>query len=1094
MSNKRIQAVALGISADTTVAQRELRQMNTILRQTKDPANDLQQVLRHLNQAFKEGEIDQRQFADAIAKAELKAEKQRASLTKLRSEYDQMLVRSKEAAELSRKEATAKEELARATQRAEAASRNRDRGLGVKAGIDRERQAVEEHRKELQKRLTVFKKEKAERESLAATARKQAADQALADRTNANQRRGRSVQSDIQRERDAVQSHRKELQQRLVTFKKERAEREQLARAAREQAAAQALADRTNANRRRGLGVQADVQRERDAVDSHRRSLQERLTVFKREKREREELARVAREQAAAQALADRTNRTRRRGQQTQADIQGQNDSAAAARDARTARLQERVAFLRQNESAEAQLARRIREVTQLRDRQIISTREMTAEVQRLNAARRNEVRQEGLTFLRQFETAQQATNRQIAEANRLHRQGSLNAREHAAAIRQIRRANSVMVQGFQQAKVAVTTLLGPLVLVTAAYEGIKKSIKLSAELDAAKAKFEVFTGSVEDAEKKLKQLREFSSSAPVSFAGGQRAIATMLQFGVSSDRVFDSFKQIAEITAGDTQRMESLALAYAQAQAAGRLMGQELLQMVNAGFNPLKVISEQTGRSLVDLKKDMEAGAISSEMVAKAFRDATAEGGKFNGLLDKVAETSFGQIVKAANELEKFGTSFGKLIEPSTVELLKKLTNELKTYVRIMDEISRLSSDALGGEESTLSKAAGQLGTIATSSAPSNLERVYQGVQSLFVRLGDEAGTLEEKISRLQNEVRTFGDVFNTIQPELDHLTKIADARKVTIEQFRELKQKYQEEIEQLEATGAAQDKITQKFVDFKNEVGDGFFSKDTVDQIDRVQEGLDKIASDRKRLEDAFGGATGDAQDRIIDARYGDNADNVRLLQSQATGDERVWIDALIGQNAPYEMILDKASKTAQEELKRLNTLQALADSFENQNAATDKRKKEEEDAAKKAIEDAEKKQKAFDDQKKSLENQLAYQRDLRDLTRDEAEIRKRMREDDLTRQQAEELRNREKSIEDLEKRSSAGGDPTSSSAPRAIQAGSSAAFAAIADKQSKLIQEQVRLQREQLLASKRLDTKAGTQVTILRDISEKPGVLPA
>ncbi len=1094
MSNKRIQAVALGISADTTIAQRELRQMNTILRQTKDPANDLQQVLRHLNQAFKEGEIDQRQFADAIAKAELKAEKQRAALTKLRSEYDQMLVRSKEAAELSRKEATAKEELARATQRAEAASRNRDRGLGVKAGIDRERQAVEEHRKELQKRLTVFKKEKAERESLAATARKQAADQALADRTNANQRRGRSVQSDIQRERDAVQSHRKELQQRLVTFKKERAEREQLARAAREQAAAQALADRTNANRRRGLGVQADVQRERDAVDSHRRSLQERLTVFKREKREREELARVAREQAAAQALADRTNRNRRRGQQTQADIQGQNDSAAAARDARTARLQERVAFLRQNESAEAQLARRIREVTQLRDRQIISTREMTAEVQRLNAARRNEVRQEGLTFLRQFETAQQATNRQIAEANRLHRQGSLNAREHAAAIRQIRRANSVMVQGFQQAKVAVTTLLGPLVLVTAAYEGVKKSIKLSAELDAAKAKFEVFTGSVEDAEKKLKQLREFSSSAPVSFAGGQRAIATMLQFGVSSDRVFDSFKQIAEITAGDTQRMESLALAYAQAQAAGRLMGQELLQMVNAGFNPLKVISEQTGRSLVDLKKDMEAGAISSEMVAKAFRDATAEGGKFNGLLDKVAETSFGQIVKAANELEKFGTSFGKLIEPSTVELLKGLTSELKTYVRIMDEISRLSSDALGGEESSLSKAAGFVSDAGSKLRPdlalSNLESVYQAFQSTLARTSGDVESLTDRISRLQNEVRVFG----AGQAELDQLTKIADARKVTIEQFRELKQKYQEEIEQLEATGAAQDKITQKFVDFKNEVGDGFFSKDTVDQIDKVQEGLDKIASDRKRLEDAFGGATGDAQDRIIDARYGDNADNVRLLQSQATGDERVWIDALIGQNAPYEMILDKASKTAQEELKRLNTLQALADSFENQNAATDKRKKEEEDAAKKAIEDAEKKQKAFDDQKKSLENQLAYQRDLRDLTRDEAEIRKRMREDDLTRQQAEELRNREKSIEDLEKRSSAGGDPTSSSAPRAIQAGSSAAFAAIADKQSKLIQEQVRLQREQLLASKRLDTKAGTQVTILKDISEKPGVLPA
>lgn len=51
--------------------------------------------------------------------------------------------------------------------------------------------------------------------------------------------------------------------------------------------------------------------------------------------------------------------------------------------------------------------------------------------------------------------------------------------------------------------------------------------------------------------------------------------------------------------------------------------MGQDLNQMINAGFNPLQVISEKTGKSIAVLKKEMEQGAISSEMVADAFAAA---------------------------------------------------------------------------------------------------------------------------------------------------------------------------------------------------------------------------------------------------------------------------------------------------------------------------------------------------------------------------------------------------------------------------------------------------------------------------------------
>lgn len=44
----------------------------------------------------------------------------------------------------------------------------------------------------------------------------------------------------------------------------------------------------------------------------------------------------------------------------------------------------------------------------------------------------------------------------------------------------------------------------------------------------------------------------------------------------------------------GNNEKFSSMTLAFAQMSAAGRLMGQDLNQMINAGFNPLQVISEK--------------------------------------------------------------------------------------------------------------------------------------------------------------------------------------------------------------------------------------------------------------------------------------------------------------------------------------------------------------------------------------------------------------------------------------------------------------------------------------------------------------------
>lgn len=161
-----------------------------------------------------------------------------------------------------------------------------------------------------------------------------------------------------------------------------------------------------------------------------------------------------------------------------------------------------------------------------------------------------------------------------------------------------------------------------------------KVGVGYNAQMENYTTNFTTMLGSQEAAIKKVEALKDMAAKTPFGMEDLASGTQTLLAFGIESDRTMDILRQIGDVSLGNKDKFSSLTLAFAQMSSAGRLMGQDLLQMVNAGFNPLQVISEQTGESMADLKKKMEEGAISAEMVAQAFAIATSEGGKFyNGM-----------------------------------------------------------------------------------------------------------------------------------------------------------------------------------------------------------------------------------------------------------------------------------------------------------------------------------------------------------------------------------------------------------------------------------------------------------------------------
>jgi tape measure domain-containing protein len=179
-----------------------------------------------------------------------------------------------------------------------------------------------------------------------------------------------------------------------------------------------------------------------------------------------------------------------------------------------------------------------------------------------------------------------------------------------------------------------------------------KAALTTAAQLEQISVSFEVFTGSAKTAEEMLAKLKAQALASPMQFQDITKGAQTLLQYGLTAEQVTPITRMLGDISGGNADKFQRLSLAFGQVNAAGRLMGQEARQMINAGFNPLKAISDSTGQSMASLTQKMHDGQISVQDVADAFTYATSEGGQFFGMADKQSQTLQGAFNKLSESI----------------------------------------------------------------------------------------------------------------------------------------------------------------------------------------------------------------------------------------------------------------------------------------------------------------------------------------------------------------------------------------------------------------------------------------------------------
>lgn len=280
--------------------------------------------------------------------------------------------------------------------------------------------------------------------------------------------------------------------------------------------------------------------------------------------------------------------------------------------------------------------------------------------------------------------------------------------------------------------------------MATAAGAGIvamgKVAFDYNSEMENYTANFETMLGSQEAAAQKVDELKKMAAKTPFEMGDLAGATQQLLAFGVQSEDTGTYLQQLGDISLGNKDKLNSLVSAFGKMNSTGKVTLENINQMAEQGFNPLKQISESTGESMTDLYARVSAGKVSLDEIKMAMQNATTEGGNFAGGMEKASQTMTGRISTLKDNARAL---VGEVFTPITNGIKDQI---LPGAISAIDTLTAaFHQNGVAGMATAAGDIIGQGLGLFTQSLPKFGETAMNIVSSLFQGIQNNQGQIAE-------------------------------------------------------------------------------------------------------------------------------------------------------------------------------------------------------------------------------------------------------------------------------------------------------------------------------------------------------------
>ena len=331
------------------------------------------------------------------------------------------------------------------------------------------------------------------------------------------------------------------------------------------------------------------------------------------------------------------------------------------------------------------------------------------------------------------------------------------------------------------------------------------RAYTLAGNLQQADVAFTTMLWGAEAARKMLQDLSDFAANTPFELTGVRQTAKQLLAYGIEAHKIIPTLKALGDVSAGLSVPIEQVAYAYGQVKSAGRLVGNDLKQFINAGVPIIQELAKNMGVAESKIKDMVSAGKIWFADVEKAFQTMSSEWGKFANLMEKQSDTMMGAWSNLQDSIDSLGEAIWSLFTgevgglfkwmASIVEAVKEwavahpeLTKAIVIFVGVvwgaigvvtaLAGATAIMGAALGAAALPVLGIAAALGAVAVAAFGVTTERQRQELY---------AKHLGKSYSELQKEIDTNKEAMAKLTMEYQGGTITAEEYKQKLEELEE-------------------------------------------------------------------------------------------------------------------------------------------------------------------------------------------------------------------------------------------------------------------------------------------------------------------
>ena len=217
-----------------------------------------------------------------------------------------------------------------------------------------------------------------------------------------------------------------------------------------------------------------------------------------------------------------------------------------------------------------------------------------------------------------------------------------------------------------------------------AAYGGKKLwdlLIGSNAEMEQYTTSLEVMLGSAEKASAMIAEMREFAAKTPLTLDNVISSGTLLMGYGADESNLIDTMTKLGDLASGNAEKMDRITLAYGQMLAKGKVTGEELRQMAEAGVPLQAALAESIGVTGEEFSKMVSKGEVGIDALNKAITELTTGDGKFAGMMEKQSQTMQGMLSTMQDNITEFFRKMGEGAFGEVKSALQDVSDQLAEW-----------------------------------------------------------------------------------------------------------------------------------------------------------------------------------------------------------------------------------------------------------------------------------------------------------------------------------------------------------------------------------------------------------------------------